>query len=242
MTSDEMYELLGAYALDAVEEDERSEIEQLLAIDPRAAAEVREHREVATMLAFSGTRAPEGVWDRIAASLGERAPAPTPGPELAKVIPMAERRPRTRRRALVAVAAVAAALVIGVAGAKLADRGANDPLAESVARARDGRNTLSYSLAPTSGEGQPVEALVDEKGHGFLLGDSLPTIAHDRTYQLWGIMGNGKVISLGVLGSGPETAQFTVNGDLAKLAITEEIAGGVAVSSNTPLYVGDPNR
>ncbi len=55
-------------------------------------------------------------------------------------------------------------------------------------------------------------------------------------------MGNGKVISLGVLGSGPETAQFTIDGDLAKLAITEEVAGGVAVSSNTPLYVGDPNR
>jgi anti-sigma-K factor RskA len=240
MTSDEMYELLGAYALDAVDADERAEIEQLLAVDPRAAAEVREHREVATMLAFSGTRAPEEVWDRIAASLGERAPAP--GPELAKVIPIADRRSRRIRRAIVAVAAAAAALLVGVVGANLADRGAKDPLAASVAKARDDRNTLTYSLAPTAGGGQPVEALVDEKGHGYLLGDSLPAIARDRTYQLWGIMNNGKVISLGVLGSGPETEQFTIDGDLAKLAITEEVAGGVAVSSNTPLYVGDPNR
>ena len=115
-------------------------------------------------------------------------------------------------------------------------------MAASVAKARDDRNTLTYSLAPTAGGGQPVEALVDEKGHGYLLGDPLPAIARDRTYQLWGIMNNGKVISLGVLGSGPETEQFTIDGDLAKLAITEEVAGGVAVSSNTPLYVGDPNR
>jgi anti-sigma-K factor RskA len=242
MTSDEMYELLGAYALDAVEPDERAEIEQLLSVDPRAAAEVREHREVATMLAFSGTRAPEQVWDRIAASLGERAPAPAPGPELAKVIPMAERRSRKVRRAVVAAVAVAAALLVGIIGANIADRGSKDPLEASVAQARDGRGTLTYSLAPTSGTGRPVEALVDDKGHGYLLGDSLPTIARDRTYQLWGVMNNGKVISLGVLGSGPETAQFTIDGDLAKLAITEEIAGGVAVSTNTPLYVGDPNR
>jgi anti-sigma-K factor RskA len=242
MNADEMYELLGAYALDAVDDDERAEIEQLVAVDPRAAQEVRDHREVATMLAFSGTRAPEAVWDRIAASLGERAPAPEPGPELAKVLPIADRRARTRRRVIVVLAAAAAALLVGVVGANLANRNTNDPLAESVARARSARSTVTYSLAPTAGGGKTVEALVDDNGHGYLLGDDLPTIARDRTYQLWGIMGNGKVISLGVLGSGPETAQFTIDGDLAKLAITNEIAGGVAVSSNTPLYVGDPNR
>src|SRR3954454_20009725 len=114
MTSDEMYELLGAYALDAVEPDERAEIEQLLAVDPRAAAEVREHREVATMLAFSGARAPQEVWDRIAATLGDGAAAPEPGPELAKVLPIGAQRTRRRRRTIAALAAVAAALLIGV--------------------------------------------------------------------------------------------------------------------------------
>ena len=85
MTPEEIEALLGAYALDAVDDDERREIEEYLAQNPRARSEVDTHREVATLLAFSGAPAPEGLWDRIAGALEERAPEP--GPELAKVLP-----------------------------------------------------------------------------------------------------------------------------------------------------------
>ncbi len=50
----ELDDLLGAYALDAVSPDEARRVEDYLAVNPKAAAEVREHREVATMLAFTG--------------------------------------------------------------------------------------------------------------------------------------------------------------------------------------------
>ena len=46
--SHDLDELLGAYALDAVSPEEADRVEDYLAINPRAAAEVREHREVAT--------------------------------------------------------------------------------------------------------------------------------------------------------------------------------------------------
>ncbi|MDG1786151.1 MAG: hypothetical protein P8H61_09525, partial [Ilumatobacter sp.] len=62
--SHDLDELLGAYALDAVSPEEADRVEDYLAINPRAAAEVREHREVATMLAFTGMDAPEGLWSR----------------------------------------------------------------------------------------------------------------------------------------------------------------------------------
>ena len=65
----DMDDLLGAYALDAVDDDERRAVEDYLAANPRARAEVQEHREVATMLAWSGMDAPEGLWDRIVGSL-----------------------------------------------------------------------------------------------------------------------------------------------------------------------------
>ena len=78
----ELDELLGAYALDAVEDDERRRVEDYLEINPRAAAEVREHREVATMLAYTGMEAPAGLWERIAAELEE--PAPRPSGQLAE--------------------------------------------------------------------------------------------------------------------------------------------------------------
>src|SRR5687768_10822196 len=73
----EIQELLGAYALDAVDAAESDAIELHLRDCPRCRAEVEEHREVAAMLAHTGTSAPSGVWDRIVASLdgAEEAPA-----------------------------------------------------------------------------------------------------------------------------------------------------------------------
>ena len=38
MTPEEIEELLGAYALDAVDEDERAEVEEFLSTNPRAPA------------------------------------------------------------------------------------------------------------------------------------------------------------------------------------------------------------
>jgi len=82
----ELDELLGAYALDAVDPDEARRVEEYLADNPRAAAEVQEHREVASMLAFSGATAPEGVWDRITGEL-EGVDAPAPIGQLAALLP-----------------------------------------------------------------------------------------------------------------------------------------------------------
>src|SRR5688500_16211680 len=94
--AEELDELLGAYALDAVSEDERRAIDEYLRVNPRARAEVEEHREVASLLAWSGTPAPEGLWDKIASSLDESPPEPKG--ELAAVLAMDDaRRARPRR-------------------------------------------------------------------------------------------------------------------------------------------------
>jgi anti-sigma factor RsiW len=77
MTPEEFDELLGAYALDAVDGDERDALEAYLATNPRARDEVAHHREVASMLGYTGAPAPAGLWDRIAGALDDRAPAPS---------------------------------------------------------------------------------------------------------------------------------------------------------------------
>src|SRR5947207_307671 len=84
-------ELLGAYALDAVDDDERDAVERHLAECPRCRAEVTEHREVAALLANAGLPAPDGLWDRLAGVLD----APPPQLALAPVPP--PRRGRLRR-------------------------------------------------------------------------------------------------------------------------------------------------
>jgi anti-sigma factor RsiW len=71
----ELQELLGAYALDAVEPDEAEMIERHLEVCPRCRTELTEHREVAALLGYAGATAPAGLWDRITASLEEPPPA-----------------------------------------------------------------------------------------------------------------------------------------------------------------------
>jgi anti-sigma factor RsiW len=230
--SNELDELLGAYALDALDEHERRRVDEYLAVNPRAAAEVAAHREVATMLAYTGTDAPAGLWERIASELDE--PAPQPGPELAKVLPMNERDASRRRWRTAAtwLAATAAAAVIAVVAVNVV-AGADppgDPLEVAVEAARSDRDSRTAELVA---EGDPtvVEAVVDQDGHGFLLASELPALPNDQTYQLWGIIGE-QVISIGVLGPHPELETFTVKGDLAGLAVTIEPAGGVVSDGN----------
>jgi hypothetical protein len=71
----ELQELLGAYALDAVEPAEATVIELHLATCPRCRDELAQHREVAALLGYAGGAAPSGVWDRIVARLEEPPPA-----------------------------------------------------------------------------------------------------------------------------------------------------------------------
>ena len=77
MMHGEIEELLGAYALHATEPEEDREIEAHLADCPRCRAEVQAHLEVAAMLGSSASEVPAGLWEKIAASVGE---IPLPGP------------------------------------------------------------------------------------------------------------------------------------------------------------------
>ena len=70
----EIEELLGVYALDAVDDDERRIVDRHLAECPRCRAELAGHLEVASWMAGGGSQAPEGVWERISGALEERPP------------------------------------------------------------------------------------------------------------------------------------------------------------------------
>ena len=228
----ELDELLGAYALDAVDADEKRRVEDYLEVNPRASAEVQAHREVATMLAFTGMDAPDDLWGRIAGEIGEQAPPP--GPELAKVMSIDE-HPRRRRIAAVApwlMSAAAAAVVIFVA-IGLADRAdaPNEPMANALEIARADRDSQSTTLVSDASTAS-AEAIIDQDGHGFVVAQNLPTLPDDQTYQLWGVVDDGQVISLGIFGPNPEIETFTVEGAVSALAITIEQAPGVIADGN----------
>ena len=92
-SEEELDELLGAYALDAVDADERAAIEGYLSRSMTAREEVRNHYEVAMALATTPGQAPTALWDRIEANM---TTSPQPAAELGFHIPVFS-RPRGKR-------------------------------------------------------------------------------------------------------------------------------------------------
>ncbi len=245
-THHDIEELLGAYALDAVDPDEAEAIELHLRSCPRCEAEVESHRETASWLAHGGAPAPEGVWDRIAGSL-EESPAPV---ELTRILSWetrgqpAEHRTGRRRPAVEWVVGIAAALVLVLGGVainqqrqinRLDDRAG---IEQALASAISDPDARQVDLRSPSGGRESVKAVVLPDGTGYLVAkDGLPALDDTRTYQLWGI-NDAKVVSLGVLGNRPQIVPFHASGDVRMLAITEEERGGVVASKNQPVVAG----
>jgi hypothetical protein len=250
---DEIAELLGAYALDAVDADEAAAVEAHLAVCPRCAAEVADHREVAAMLAHSGAPAPEGLWTRIAASLEEAPPEMDlrlmrPGPASDGVADLGERRqlrnvPRWLPGAAVAAALVVVALIAGVlitdddpAGDR-SDQFATTALEDVARDVMNDSEATKVMLRSPEGE-METQVAIGADGSGYLMGNTLPALDDSQTYQLWGITGD-LVVSLGVLGPSPGVVAFRADPSLDALAITQEVSPGVVSSENPALLVGE---
>jgi len=246
LTHDEAAQFLGAYALDAVDADEREAIERHLDDCPRCRAEVADHRTVSSFLGSAGGRAPDGLWDRIAGSL-EEAP---PELRLAPVVPIKDRR-SVSMRVGAAVAAVAAG-VIAVLGAEvvhLSDKvdhmstpeRADTALLSAATQALADPHAQRVSMRSPDGAVTAEAALLPD-GTGFLVADDLPALPNDRTYQLWALA-NGQKISAGVLGANPRVVAFRYAASgLSGFAVTNEHAGGVSESQNSPLILGTLQR
>jgi anti-sigma factor RsiW len=244
LTPAEMDELLGAYALDAVDADEREQIEEYLEENPRARAEVTEHREVAAMMSLAGGQAPDGLWDRIAGELG---PDASDGvvPQL-RLVPVAEKPKPARRWWGIALASVAAA-AIAILGVTVVHQGhriddleavtSKDSVVVGAAEAMTDPSARLTSLTTPDGATM-ADVVVQASGQGYLVPRTMPTLASDRTYQMWGVIGD-EVISLGVLGNEPSVSAFHTDPRVKTIMVTDEVRGGVPVTEQTPVSQGD---
>lgn len=237
----EITELLGAYALDAVDGPEADQVERHLQVCPRCQAEVADHREVAAAMASAGGPAPERVWQRIVEGLEE----PPPALDLDRVRSLTPRRWSLPAWPVAAVAA-AAAVVIAFLGVQVAHQ---DDRIDRLASATE-RRTLQAAMNAALFDSQArrvdlrgadgrvfANAVVQPDGTGYLLPEGLPRLPADRTYQLWAKV-DARLVSVGVLGPAPDVAAFAVDPGVTMLAVTDEQAGGVVASERPPVMSG----
>jgi anti-sigma factor RsiW len=255
MTHEATMDFLATYALDAVDGEERAQIEEHLAGCPRCRTELDAFREVTTALGNSVEPLPEGLWSSIASRLPERHEDERPPmPRLVRgdgdghgdvtdETSAGSARSRFARgrlaavAAIVSVAAVVAVLAVLVVSVVHADNQvsqiehgdtATAPGAVVSALETPGHQVVNLAGARHGRVAQFVLA----DGRGYLVSSSLPTLSADHTYQLWGIV-DGRPISLGLLGPSPNRATFTLAGSASAstLAISIEPSRGSVVPS-----------
>jgi anti-sigma factor RsiW len=239
---EDLKELLGAYALDALEPDEAAEVERHLEGCADCRTEVAEHREVASLFSDVSIEPPAGVWEQIVRRLDEPpAPSvprlPTPDTKAGKpgrTIPM-----RT-------AAALAAAAAIVIAGLSIAvirlDQRKSGPSTSQAALQQAAHTALTTPGARRttlrSSDGKlSIDVVILPDGKGYLVSNDLPPLPNGQTYQLWA-QTNNQLVSFGVLGGSPGVVPFRVEPPVVALAVTSEPAGGVPAPTMQPLLLG----
>jgi anti-sigma-K factor RskA len=224
--SDELNALAGAYALDALDDEERIIFEEHLDGCAECAEEVRGMQLAAAELSRTTEAVPPPqLRSDVLASIARVRPLP---PAVDNVVALHRAR---AARSVWQVAAAACALIAilvsawGYSQHRAANRSASASALNSVLMAPDLQATTT---ALRQGNGTIVYSKAEHKV--ILIGHGLPAPGGDKTYQLWMLPVTGGPISGGTFK--PNSAgdvELPVSGDLTgvgKMAISIEPAGG----------------
>lgn len=249
----ELDALLGAYALDALEPDERLRVEKYLAANPRARDEVDEMLESAAALAMApvdDATAPPELWERISSTIDDDVAdtARAGGVDAAPGDELGERRARWSERnvRLMSLAVAAVAVVVALLGAQVislhrrlddAHGTGEKQIAAAFVRAGHAPGARQVALMPSEGA-EVARVVLLPDGSGYVKNDGLERLDPDQVYQLWALTGDPTkpvAISAAVLGSDPNAAAFQTAKDVHGFALTIERAPGVGQSKQQPV-------
>jgi hypothetical protein len=232
-------ELLAPYALGAVDDEERTAVEGLLAHDPTARAEVHGYQRATAILEFDDGPGPE-VWDRIQAAMTDDEPAaevPVAGPRSRRL------RPRALRVAIAAAAAVTvlAASIWGVG--QLQRRSLPEQLVSNLARiahaAAAAPGARRITVSSTDGA-TTVQIVVLPDGRGYVLGGALPRAAARKIVYVLFATTAGTPVLLSVLGTTVRVSAFRVPPGTLGFAVGQSGGPGQVVVTVGSVSVSAP--
>lgn len=226
MRSDEARELLGAWAVDALDDVERRAVERAIDDDPELAREAaRLRRAVGDYVSDAAVEPPADLRERVLRAVA--------------ALPAAGARPRPGRRRLPWLAAAAAALLLVAIPSVLAwqaDRRADQATADLVELVERLSEPGTQVVQAEVADGGVAAVLLGDDGAMFVASGLSRLDGQD--YQLWVIDADGPV-SAGLLTVTDGTAVVDVGRLDAGVAVamTVEPPGGSSAPTTDPIVV-----
>ena len=218
MADRDLHDQLAAYALDALDDSERSAFESHLGDCDDCRAELAGFRETAGMLAYAaeGPEPPAALRERIQEEARNERPTQS-------VVVLRPKR-ALRLTAIAAAAAVAAAIGLGVWATSLsnsldAERSAFADQARAVA-------ILTDADATRTSMGERGELVRGPDGEAVMVVRNLAPAPEGQTYEAW-VIDSGGPVKAGLFEGGQEIVLLEEPvGEGAMVAVTLEPAGG----------------
>jgi anti-sigma-K factor RskA len=227
--SSDIHALSGAYALDALDDDERAEFERHLAECPTCRAEVEGLREAAAGLAeLTEVAPPASLRDKVLADVASVRPLP---PVLA---------PRTSRRRRWAPLVAAAAAVVLVGGG-LAwhpwDRPSSDTTISAVDRVAQAPDAQRVRAEMAGGGSVTLYRSVSQD-RAAIVAEGLPALPEGKVYEMWLQDSAGSMVPAGLLPHGRHRIEQVLSGSASAamgVGMTVEPTGGSAAPTSDPV-------
>jgi anti-sigma-K factor RskA len=256
--SADIHGLVGAYAVDAIDEQERSAFELHLAECPECQAEVASLQEAATQLSLmTETAPPSSMRDSVLAGIkmvrplppleaqsrGPVASGPVGGSSPTADAPtragsnVVQLRPRRRVTAWLATAAAAAVLLVGGISWSPWDNGSNGGNVSATEQVLEAKDAQRYEKVIGGAKATIVRSA--SLGKAVIIADHMPAAPDGKDFQLWLDQPNRGMVSAGVMPHGTaDTVTILLEGDAASATgagITVEPAGGSTAPTTAPL-------
>lgn len=236
MDRNELLDLIPAYALEALDPDEKRQVEVLLKTDTEAQQILAEYQDITNhlILATPARVAPSHLQDDLRKRLAANRPIPA-------VIPSVPMRPvRRPMNVWLPLLATAAIIAIVFGAISYLNRDKAKELYDQIVAMPD-----HLTMPIPDKDGNPIGEMVASADglQAVIRMTRMPTLQSDRAFQLW-LIDDGGAHSGGVFGSKPPDSVYFVTVPLKKnvldykaFGVSVEPAAGSDAPSTTPIVV-----